>query len=455
MIDIKTTIHDKYSIEMKMDFVAEHKKHENNFAVGMWIFVPESLDITPNSFSKDEFYRCVKSNIRLKTPQFPLSEITGEEAIPFKNLQTSPETEYEYRLKIFCAITKSALRESLVNILSASGADRETIAQQHIACCDDILTKFFSLKPTQIHAYCGEFLCGVIANSVFSVMKVNSNHASAKALIKRIYKIRKENGYAQVDATENKKGRAYMHHQSVLKKMVESTLYLRVPKKRDGVIAEQAYFSIAAGMAMLFATVVAWVFQRTYGNLTWPLFIALIISYMMKDRIKELMRYYFAHKISNRYYDNKARMDIRGHEIGWMKEAMDFIPLDNVPADIDQHRNSVHLFSAENGNLRENVILYRKRIKLNKNALERQTVYDFQGINDIVRLQMRPFLHKMDNPLHGVYTLNEADEMQKVDCERNYYINIIMKYEYGTNVEFKRFRITLNRDGVQDLTQVE
>ena len=47
MIDIKTKIHDRYSIEFKVGFVTRRKTKKNDFTVGMWIFVPESLDITP------------------------------------------------------------------------------------------------------------------------------------------------------------------------------------------------------------------------------------------------------------------------------------------------------------------------------------------------------------------------------------------------------------------------
>lgn len=35
--------------------------------------------------------------------------------------------------------------------------------------------------------------------------------------------------------------------------------------------------------------------------------IVLVISYMLKDRIKDLLRYYFAHKLGNKYYDKKRR----------------------------------------------------------------------------------------------------------------------------------------------------
>ena len=57
-----------------------------------------------------------------------------------------------------------------------------------------------------------------------------------------------------------------------------------------GRLVEQTIYAIAAGLAMLFATGVAFISQRRYGNLTLPFFVALVISYMFKDRIKEILR---------------------------------------------------------------------------------------------------------------------------------------------------------------------
>jgi hypothetical protein len=41
-----------------------------------------------------------------------------------------------------------------------------------------------------------------------------------------------------------------------------------------------------------------------------PFFVALVVSYMLKDRIKELGRYYFAHKLGKNYYDHKTKLPL-------------------------------------------------------------------------------------------------------------------------------------------------
>ena len=49
MIDIKTKIHDKFSIEFKVGFVARRKIRKNDFTVGVWLFLPDSLDINSST----------------------------------------------------------------------------------------------------------------------------------------------------------------------------------------------------------------------------------------------------------------------------------------------------------------------------------------------------------------------------------------------------------------------
>ena len=146
MIDIVTKIHDKYSIEFKVGFVTRRKMRHNDFSVYMWFFVPNTLAINPTTYSKADFYRDVKSNIRLITPRFLLRDIVGGEAIPLGKLREAMErmasdptrsavAEYEAQIKIFSAIVKSALRED-VNHICTSNQYRDDVKY----LCDEYAT---------------------------------------------------------------------------------------------------------------------------------------------------------------------------------------------------------------------------------------------------------------------------------------------------------------------------
>ncbi|MBO5768737.1 MAG: hypothetical protein J6R19_02415, partial [Bacteroidales bacterium] len=75
MIDIAAKIHDKFSIEFKESYVVNPELKNNQFSVNTWIFMPNSLDINPDTYGKKQFYRDVKSNVRLITPSYLLREM--------------------------------------------------------------------------------------------------------------------------------------------------------------------------------------------------------------------------------------------------------------------------------------------------------------------------------------------------------------------------------------------
>ncbi|MBQ5843861.1 MAG: hypothetical protein IIW52_03275 [Alistipes sp.] len=153
--------------------------------------------------------------------------------------------------------------------------------------------------------------------------------AALSALVRDEQHYRKQMNYLSVKEDDRLENRDLIYSHGVLKKYVESALYLRVPKKRDGVMVEQIYYSLAAGLSMIFATIVSFYFQQRFGNFTWPFFLVLVISYMGKDRIKELARYYFAHRKGSKYFDNKAKINIKDQNIGWIKEGVDFLQREN------------------------------------------------------------------------------------------------------------------------------
>ena len=429
MIDIKTKIHDAFSVEFKVGFKPRENARDNNFNVGMWIFLPVSLDINPATYSKTDFWRDVKSNIRLVTPSYRLDEIASGE--PAAAVREASGEELEYQLKMFSAIVKSSLRDC-----------RDLGDEAFCSAVNGIFETFRSFPECEARELCGEFLCNIISQSAFKRIDEGGDRQMLCSLVSRIDGIRRSRGFITVNPGDPGQNKDYVYRQGVLKKYVERPFYLRAPKKRDGLVAEQAYYSVAAGLAMLFATVVAWAFQRRFGNLTWPLFIALIISYMMKDRIKELMRYYFAHRVGSKYFDNKAAIIFKDKRIGSLKEGMDFIPYSKVPERIRSLRDARRKFD---GDLRvpdEKVILYRKSVSVGRD------------INDIIRLHFGSFLHKADNPVKNVKMLSDEGAILDIPCTKDYHINVVLQYEQGTESDFKHFRISLTRDGIQTIEEI-
>ena len=126
MISIQAKKHDNFSVEFKFGFEGNQEGGRGEFMVNSWIFVTNSLDINPQTYGKDQFYRDIKSNVRLITPVYLLRELSDHDSLPFASLRASfeqlalrPSVEnqevYESQIKMFAAIFKSALRNHSVH----------------------------------------------------------------------------------------------------------------------------------------------------------------------------------------------------------------------------------------------------------------------------------------------------------------------------------------------------
>ncbi|MDR3287278.1 MAG: hypothetical protein LBT27_07540 [Prevotellaceae bacterium] len=487
MIEIATKIHDKLSIEFKVGFVVRRKLKVNNFAINTWIFIPNSLDINNLTYSKSQFYRDVKSNIRLITPVFLLKEIALSSAIPLHNLEKTFHStasdptrtnirEYEYQIKMFSAIFKSAMRNEVAHLLNNTiEEDIGYLINSYLESVSSITDKYRDLRriinvstisPEVLDYYFfgDEFISNIVEQSacrIINFLEQRNKEKYGKFICNlRIFyhkelNYKKEKGYTMIDKDSPTENREFVFRRGLLKKYVESDLFLQARKKKDGVLVEQIYYSIAAGLSMIFATAIAFSVQMKYGNFTIPLFVALVVSYMLKDRIKELMRYYFAHQLGAKYFDNKTTICLKDKPIGWSKEGVDFITDSKVPPEIMKIRDRTPLLEAENQMMAEKILLYRKLVHIDREEINKNSNYPISGINDIMRLHLVRFMQKMDNPEEFLYLLNENDPVSTIQGEKVYYLNTIMQLKFEDQVDYKHFRVIITQSGITGLEELK
>lgn len=487
MISVHTKIHDKFSLECKIAYKARRRVKENTFNVNTWIFIPNSLDINANTYKREDFYKDIRTNVRLITPVHLMRDIVSGDAIPLHNLEAamrhlastptrSTIAEFEYQIKMFSAIFKSAIRDQLAYIFKAAQADdKEQLVRDFLVEVETILQTYRKLAPiiktptvTQVvydyYSFGDEFMTNLTEKELFGMLNKFKHQSeielmnTLKPLILEVLENEEQHkiacGFLQVEPESPNKNKDLLFRLGALKKYVESDLFINAKKKRDGVLVEQVYLSIAAGISMVFATGIAFSFQQTYGNLTMPFFVALVVSYMLKDRIKELTRFYLAQKISTKYYDNKTTISIKEKEIGVTKEGFDFILDANIPKEILRVRNRIPLIEADNRYSNEKIILFRKSVTINRKMLDKSSNYNIDGIVEIVRLNLLSFMRKTDNPEVPLFVLDEEHHVEKILGIKNYYLNIILQYKHDEDESFKRYRIGFNRDGINSIVEM-
>jgi len=482
MIEEHAKVHDKFSIEFKVGFNASEEQKTNDFAMNIWMFIPNSLDINRFTYSKSNFYRDLKSNIRQITPVCKLNEINNGEKSPFfllqKSLQNfaqqqSPANQenYEFHVKMFQSILKSSLREEVRLIRESAFSQTLYLTEEYVRLVLEVSKQYRELikiielptidKALREYFWFGdEFMSNVIEFQTFRLMdRVKAKDPQIFELVKKDLMLiiqteiayRKEMDYLLVEKENEKGNHELVNRLSLLKKYIESHLYLNVDKRKDGILVEQLLFSLAAGISMIFATGVAFSIQQRYGSFTMPLFVALVVSYMLKDRIKEMTRFYFAHKMGTRYFDHKATMNINQVDIGWAKESMDFVSETKLPPEIVKARNCTSIIEANNRANSEKVLLYRMRMLMDREKLNINSEFITNGVNSIIRFNFSEFIRNMDNPEFALYYPNEFDGFEVIEGEKLYYLNFIIEKKNDLQNETKRYRIAINRNGIKKI----
>ena len=479
MIEIQTKIHDQFSIEFKVGFSGRDDVKVDHFDVNSWIFIPNGLYINDHTYSKDRFYTDMKSNIRLLTPSFTLRQMAEGEDAPVQHVRKSLEnakktpspehlSEVAFQLKLFGSIFKSSIRDESADIINKPNdkisynrctayiADLQNVLQSYRNLRDIIdpkdeetMTKFGFTDEFISHQV--EIRTMRIIRKIKGLDELRDIFTAMAVLLEKETDYKIHQGYSHVIIDDKVNNRKLVRRHSLLKKYIESALFLNANITQDGQAVKQISFSLAAGLAMMVSMLAALPFQKYLGNYPNLIFFILILIYMLKDRIKELTRWMFAYQLKDKYYDNKTVVSIKDSSIGWIKEGMDFITDSKVPEEVMKLRGRNKL-EADNNFLQEKIILYRKRVEIDNEVLKNQYDYDFKGINDIIRYHINYLTKKMDNPETLIDCLDEERNVQTVKAERVYTLHFVMQFKWENHIEYRDFHVNVNRNGIVSIS---
>ncbi len=448
MIDLKCKIHDANSFEMKIWLVNDSSSGIMDFDIGTWFIVPPALDINRTTFTRRIFYANTRSYYRLITPRYSLEGMISSESSPLSFLRNSVSEiasggnvsggDLSYQVKMFTSIFKSAVRERATSMKSYDPSFSEDVKR--------VLSTFYELSADVTDDSCmRHFMSGyeyMLSVALSWAYGLYGRFEEFRSLVIELEKMMTDAGFLTPSVDDPEGNAKMLHRWGELKKYSAGELYFSVNTRRDGILAEQFYYSIAAGLSMIFATIVAFSFQKKYGNFTMPLFVALVISYMLKDRIKDFMRYYFAHKRREKYFDNRVDINIKGEKAGMAKEAFDFIKPARFPDFINDFISCRYL---EN----YTVAYYKKFVTVDASVLNMASEYVIDGMNNIVRINFSSFFRNMDDPEAKLPCLAEDGSIRTVEVERIYYIYLIFELRSAGATEYRKIRLSATRDGLK------
>jgi len=491
--------HDKYQVELKLDYELGKGK-KTHYRISTYLFFPKSLGITEESYPKSEFYRDVKNYIRIKTPILSLRDLIESDITPLSDVQKVVQEANWYQddaenehliqaLKLFGAMFKSTLREHL-NLIEkrVQSAQSKTKVQTLV---ENLIDEFIDQSKHVSHRYrsfyaelnqpivkeevflaftlVDEYTSLLIEESATELFKIVSQHYDKSRQSKCLDDLQKivekerdhriAHGYGSIlqpgDANEE-----YAFRSSVLKKFVSSILHLSTDAQREGMGVEQFLMAIAAGVSMIFATVVAFYFQLVYGNFTFPVFVALVIGYMFKDRIKELGRALLANKLHTILYDRRINIKTLDgkYKLAVLREKISFIREDELPQPVLVARHKDPFADLDNEGMGETIICHTKDIVLNAELFPKAlgNLPKVSGLNDIIRYNTQAYLRKMADPTEEQLLLEEG-QLKTVRMNKVYHVNIVSRYKsISPRVEilYKRMRLVLTRKGIKRIEYI-
>lgn len=501
ILDSKITLHDKHRFEIKLD-VELPPSSKSVYEVESYFFVPRALDISPQTYTKEDFYNSNQRYIRFKTPTISMAKLCDPavEISPLNKIKAvisgilsgSKEPElvasaYE-EIKLLGCIMRGEIRDYVrlfMAGLDARGSQPAALSPESlrdfISDLKLLIARLAELRTSMLvpavpaklrdaFAYLDEYFSLIVEEYLTALLAALRGSPAALAKFKELEKEltalvigqtrhRSEMNYPSV-LSGARSNETIIYRRGVLKKFISSALYLKT-EVDEGETLTQVLFGAAAGLAMLFAVLAAIYAQNRYTMNSVPFVLVLVVSYIFKDRIKDWLKLLFTKNLTRWTSDRAIKILDPGAsgKIGVLKEAFTFISERAVPPDVSRIRNMDNLTSIDEDGKPERVFKYKKEIILYPEAILK--AHDRRkDLHDIMRFNIKDFISQADDSqVQYTYVDPATGAVRTAACARVYHMNLVIKYIYTDaagqqKINFDRIRVVLNKEGLVRLEEV-
>lgn len=485
MIEDNVKIHDKFSIELKSTYETIFSKRKTEYNTITYLFVPAGLNINSQTYTKPKFYNDVKVYIKYKSSHYNLDDFLQLESGPFKQLEKAVFEisskkitkknllNYQAKVKMFGAILNQSIIAIVDDFKNNYSPEKNSSVNNLIAQLQNIIVNYRNFINTvqkskapseskKIIEYGDEYISNITTYHLIKLLtflkKLNHNKEVILQVLRFIKEEQKYRKLNQYDASfdDDYYDEALLYKSGQLKRLIDGVLFLNREKRKDGTFFEQSVFALAAGLAMVFSTGIAFYYQLVYGNFTLPFFIILVVSYMLKDRIKSIIGLLFISKANSIFHDFKVKIKNPDNKtIGVIKENFAFVPVANLGPKVKAYRLKNMVIKSENDLLGEQIIQYKKKIIINPKKFGKEIPdANLNSLIDITRINLQRFTTQMDDPKRKYMLLKKGNIISRIG-NKTYHLNLIQKFYAEDGIKFKQYNIIMNRKGIKRIEPVE
>lgn len=501
--------------------VQEEDRPENfptHYITESYFFFPPQINISRKSYPIDSFYRDMKSYINFRIPKLSFREIIGltknpnrsplkkirRELADGENVQTPEDDDFlRQEARMFGCSFYNFLGRKINKIQQRINNIGDDPSQESVHALTDLieqsLTKAISIfrewrrtvKPSGfekskklqhefdlVDEYIVHILKDFLLSNLQKVESLKINRKDRSKIYKtiqlhlrglRIYC--KRHKYDWIDSSSEERDREkYLFRKGWLKRKVWSALYLDARSKPLFRLQQQIGAMLAAGFAGTWWVAAELLFQldrgmrtqtQSYGYTTFFFATAIILAYILKDRIKDLGKGYLQGGIFGRLPDSNNEIihpkDYSGQRdivIGQFTETANYLRPSRVPADI--------LRIVENHTVDEDdqktVICYQQQIRLKEKPI-RDLRRKIRAVYGFYRLNIGKLLGPLDQPIEHGLVPTENLHFTEREFPKTYHIDLVIKARGQSSKllppKYKLFRLTISKFGIQRIDSIQ
>lgn len=476
---------DARRLEIRQELFTSHQKDTLDYLVDTWFFLPTSLQINRWTYPPQNMQLGLKNYIRLGVPMCRTKSLLSQSYAP-----DSPESmgaslvrvateclekiiasekpeadvvrEYEDAIKRYVLLCRSALqrcRRRLEN--ERDPALREARARDFVADYAVAVRLYRSLSKKayaireRLHVppflYCDEYLSVLASEGVLQLLHLVREGPVKRRLLafcvgQMAYRRKNYPGSIPEEDCHNE---APAFRWSILKKYVDMPLFLEIRPREGASMLAHGIYSVAAALAMIFATTVLYIGQGQFGQLSTPLFAALVISYIFKDRLKEVSRAYLFNMLRRWIPDRRQDLlDSNNRQVGHCRESFRFMDWEALPKEVREIRNRTHFVEILNSFHSEDIFHFSKELHIKR--LPKPFMEGRRSLLDISRLDIGDFLRHVEEALNSPARIEE----RLVPGEKIYHIDMVRRITYEGKARLERFRIVIASAGIRRIEVV-
>ena len=477
---------DRHSIEIKSRYLIDRSSGaHNSYHLRLYFFFPRPFAIKAQTYEPEQFFDQLKPYLRFNTPSFTVEEVLDKESrnSPLARLERLvaeigtdgfSESRFVHESKLLGAVYKSILRDFLLEArdeLRSSGAASyleahlsdtvkrlHKVAQAYHELLDEAAERPLPEALEQHARMIDEHLSLLLEKYLTSLLQhvdreeqEDGYRRIVKTLLKE-EKYREERNYpSRPSRTETEAQlEEYVYREKMLKKYASEVLFFDVHRRNVAKRAEHLLYALAAGIAMVIATGIAFLGQTRFGSLTTSLFILLVVGYMLKDRVKDFFRDVLKKKVARRMSDRKSRIrdPKEKKKIAKVQERSSYVSESKLPEKLRALRNRGYFERTLYAFEEEQILLYSKESRLDAKRIS--SLHNrIEGLADINMIDLSPFFRHLSAQYGLVPTIRDKKHVELRRVKRLYHLNMIVAFSSPTEDVARRFRLVVDARGIR------